>query len=384
MARTKKIAKAKEPIRIRFKLLANGNKSIYFDIYKDGKRSYEFLKLYLVPEVNEAAKAQNANTLNAANAIKAQRIIELANSAAGLSNSAFRSKMLLTDWMRLYCSRKAKTGRSKSFSKQVDKSLNYLIAYKGDRITMRDVDKDFCKGFVSYLKEVKRSNGKSLSPSSVHCYYKAFNCALNVAVKEDIIPFNPFNKIGSDEKAQMPESTREYLTVEEVKALIKSECSHDAIKMAFLFGCFCGLRHSDIVALRWDNIETNGNEQFLRIVIKKTNKPLTMPLSSEALKWMPERGESKGTDKVFTLPKSEDYHNKILKRWAKDAGINKVVTFHVSRHTFATMELTAGADLYTTSKLLGHTNVKTTQIYAKIVDKKKAEAVNLVSSLFDE
>ena len=72
-----------------------------------------------------------------------------------------------------------------------------------------------------------------------------------------------------------------------------------------------------------------------------------------------------------------------MKAWAALAGIKKNVTFHVARHTFGTMELTAGADLYTTSKLLGHTNVKTTQIYAKIVDKKKTEAVNLVSNLFD-
>lgn len=73
MAKKKKAVKAKEPIRLRFKELANGNKSLYLDTYRDGKRSYEFLKLYLIPETNEEAKMRNANTLQAANSIKAQK-----------------------------------------------------------------------------------------------------------------------------------------------------------------------------------------------------------------------------------------------------------------------------------------------------------------------
>ena len=115
--------------------------------------------------------------------------------------------------------------------------------------------------------------------------------------------------------------------------------------------------------------------------MKKTQKTLYLPLSNEALKWMPERGEAKDTDKVFHLP-NQTYINMVLKVWAANSGIAKTVTFHTARHTFATMMLTLGADIYTTSKLLGHTQVKTTQIYAKIVDKKKDEAVNLTDGIF--
>lgn len=94
--------KAKEPIRIRFKQLANGNQSIYLDTYRDGKRTYEFLKLYLVPETNEATRQQNQNTLQAATAIKSQRLIDMTNDEAGISKASQRSKMLLIDWMREY------------------------------------------------------------------------------------------------------------------------------------------------------------------------------------------------------------------------------------------------------------------------------------------
>ena len=84
---------------------------------------------------------------------------------------------------------------------------------------------------------------------------------------------------------------------------------------------------------------------------------------------------------IFELPHSTTL-GRVIDRWAKEAGITKHVTFHCARHTFATLELTMGADLYTVSKLLGHTSVSTTQIYAKIVDQKKKEAVNLLNDLF--
>ena len=111
MAKKKKAVKAKEPIRLRFKELANGNKSLYLDIYRDGKRQYEFLKLYLIPETDETAKVRNLNTLQAANAIKAQKVIELTNDEAGVVKTTTRSKMLLIDWMRYYSDHKLKTGQ---------------------------------------------------------------------------------------------------------------------------------------------------------------------------------------------------------------------------------------------------------------------------------
>ena len=85
----------KEPVRVRYKTLSDGSQSVYLDIYRDGKRQYEFLKLYLIPETNAAAKAQNKATLAAVNTIKSQRIIELTNGVAGLKNTSLRSKMLL-------------------------------------------------------------------------------------------------------------------------------------------------------------------------------------------------------------------------------------------------------------------------------------------------
>ena len=383
MARRKKVEKAKEPIRLRFKKLANGSKSIYLDQYKDGKRSYEFLKLYLIPEVDDTARMQNENTLQAANAIKAQRVIDLTNDGAGISKASQRSKMPLIDWMRTYSKIKLQSGQSAAFSVQIDKAIKHLIKYKGEKVTLKDVDKEYCLGFIDYLNNCKNHSGELMAKVTTAGYFRCLNCALNRAVKEEFIPYNPITKIGSDQRIKIPESTREYLTVDEVKTLIAAPCVNDNVKRAYLFSCFCGLRYSDVQALTWGDVLTEGDLMRVRIVMVKTQKTLYLPLSKEAQKWMPERGDKTDSEKVFALPSSA-YLNIVLRTWAQNSGLTKHVTFHTARHTFATLELTADADIYTVSKLLGHTQLRTTQIYAKIVDKKKEDAVNRLSSLFDE
>lgn len=117
--------------------------------------------------------------------------------------------------------------------------------------------------------------------------------------------------------------------------------------------------------------------------MKKTGEVVNVPLNVNALKWMPERGDAKLNDLVFDLPASSTI-NSDLKQWMKDANVSKSVCFHVSRHTFATLSLESGADIAVVSDLLGHKNLRTTQIYAKVVDKKKAEAVNKLDQMFND
>lgn len=384
MGRKKKQLKAKEPIRLRSKMLANGSQSLYLDEYdpKTQKHKYEFLKLYIVPEVDEAAKVLNANTLQAANKIKSQRIIELTNEGAGVKQHSARSKMLLVDWLRHYSERKLKTGQSDESSRQIDKMIKHLIAYKGDKVTMAEIDKAFCEGFLEYLKSVTVRNGIQMAEVTQHTYYKRFSMALGWAVKKDVIAENPATKVDRDLKPGVPESKREHLDVEEVKALIATPCKNEATKQTYLFSCFSGLRCSDIVDLKWGDIVTRGGQMWIEKVMIKTRKPLSVPLTNEALMWMPERGNASDSDKVFAVP-TQAHLNKVVKDWAEKAGVTKHLTFHTARHTFATLELTAGADLYTVSKLLGHSNIKITQVYAKIVDKAKVDGVNKLSGLFN-
>ncbi len=381
MGRPKKVVKAKEPIKLRFKELANGNKSIYLDIYRDGKRSYEFLKLYLIPEVDETNRSRNANTLQAANAIKAQRVIELTNSETGVINTSNRSKMRLVDWMREYSRIKLQNGQSESFHKIVDEATRHLILYKGESVLMKNIDKSFCLGFIEYLKQAKKRNGEVITKSTAVAYFGCFNYALNRAIKDGIIQYNPIKSLNDEERIKAPSSKREYLTIDEVKALFPVACSNEVIKQAFLFSCFCGLRISDIMALKWGDVIKDGKQYRVRIVMQKTQEPIMIPLSESAIKWMPTKGLKSNDDFVFPLP-SLQHINKEVKKWVAKCGIHKYVTFHTARHTFATMLLTLGVDIYTVSKLLGHKDITTTQVYAEIVDNKKDEAVNLANDVF--
>ncbi len=382
MARTKRQVKAKEPIKIRFKKLANGNKSIYLDIYTDGRREYEFLKLYLVPEKNEAARVLNQNALQAANAIKSQMIIDLANGKARINKS--RCKILLSDWILMYGD---KLGEKYKYHFKALRTIVDAVCAKTGKKTLSEIDKRYCLAFVDYLRHGYIGRlGKPLSRTTASNYCTFLKSALNMAVREELINNNPYVLLDVKDRIVRGECERVYLTIEEIKKLIAADVPSRTnttcqIKEPFLFACFTGFRYSDVKALTWERINKDGNKFRLIINQKKTKETNSIELSAQAQKWMPKRGCKSNDDLVFSLP-TEPHMNNKLKMWAKAAGIEKNISFHTARHSFATMMLTLGVDLYTVSKLLGHTNISNTQIYAKIVDKKKDEAVNLVNDVF--
>ena len=397
MAKQKQTVKLKEPVRIRFKQLSNGNQSIYLEYYTGdvirkenyvgGKRKYEFLKLYLIPERTREDKAKNEATLALAKAIQSKRIVEVQNDAHGFQNTN-KSRVNLLDYLENIGKQSAEQG-SRNYARTVLNTVRALKLFRGDYIAFRDVDKEFLSEFTDFLRQMPKASkygvlktGGRLSNNSVVSYYGTLRTAINRAYKEGIITVNPTKEFDFASKVRQEPSRREYLTIDELKTLINTECRHEIVKRAFLFSCLCGLRVCDIRKLRWCDLQRSGGRVRIEITMQKTKEPLYLPISDEALKWLPERGEANGSDFIFPLT-HEGTVNDTLQHWAKVAGITKHISFHVSRHTHATMMLTLGADLYTVSKLLGHKNIATTQIYAKIVDKKKEEAIGLIPNLTD-
>lgn len=393
MARPKKQVRAKEPVILRFKELSKGSKSLYLDIYREGVRSYEFLKLYLIPERPgvEADKIANKITHDAANAIKAQRIKEIVTGEAGIKDCPGKS-LLLLDWMQQRQERATKTakdaGRKASNTAEGIKTAaahlrRYIAAkYKGKAVTLAQVDKNFCTGFAAYLMGAGRQWSGTLSPNTSAHYYKTFEAAMNEAYKKSLIPTNPVAFVDVSEKPQGQPAERDYLTAEELKTLAAAKCPNEQVKAAFLFSCFCGLRLSDIEGLTWGNIRREGETWIIEKRMQKTRQIIYLPLSDAALKYLPERGEKTAQSLVFDLPKRITIQSEV-RTWIKRAGIEKRISFHCARHTFATLALTRGADLYSISKLLGHTNIQTTQIYATIIDQRKKEAANLLNGILD-
>lgn len=148
------------------------------------------------------------------------------------------------------------------------------------------------------------------------------------------------------------------------------------LKRAALFSALTGLRHSDIQKLKWEEIQKDGENYRLNFTQQKTKGVEYMPISKQAYVLCGKRREP---DKlVFEDLPDPAWISKPLERWIKSAGINRRITFHSFRHTYATLQLAQGTDIYTVSKMLGRTNVKTTQIYAKVVDEKKEKAAQAI------
>lgn len=386
MGRPKKEIKMKEPVRIREKRLNDGNISLYLDMYHMGVRRKEGLKLYLVPEVNAAAKLQNRNTRKLAEQIKAERILDIQRNGLVDWDVVKKSRITLSAWMEKYTEEDAcLTPSSLRSRRNAQARLKQYLLYIGKpNLALKEVDKDFCKGFIAFLKTCTFNGGKkTLSSTTCRIFANRLGAALNMAVREGLIDRNPFKLLDAKEKPQKRSAMREFLTIEELRTLIATPCRYDIVKKAFLFSCFTGLRYSDILALKWSEVHkaADGKTLYIEHPQVKTKKIVTIPLSQEAKKWMPRR--SKESELVFhKLKITSSTVEVVLGEWMQEAGIEKHITYHCSRHTAATTLLTLGADLYTVSKLLGHSSIRMTEVYAKIVDKKKIETVNLVNGMF--
>ncbi len=386
MAKKKKEIKVKEPVRIREKVLGNGTISLYLDMYHKGNRKKEGLKLYIIPETTPAAKLQNKNTRRLAEQVKAQRILDIQKDGLVDWEKLKRSRTTLISWLEDFVTCEEQLSPSGVVSKRNAKVRveEYLTSIGKPDLRLDEVDRKFCRDFVAFLRTCKSHRGNEpLSETTARLLMCRISAAMNKAVVEGLIPSNPFKALEAKEKPKIKNARREFLTVEELKVLINTPCHCDIVKKAFLFSCFTGLRYSDMKSLLWSEVHTAADGKTLYIEHRqvKTKKTVTIPLSEEALRWMPRQKE--GVDQVFhELTVSTKTVEDVLKAWIKDCGIDKHITYHCSRHTAATTLLTLGANLYVVSKLMGHSSIQMTEVYAKIVDQKKVETMNLVNRLF--
>ena len=219
-------------------------------------------------------------------------------------------------------------------------------------------------------------SGFRVSQNSKVSYFNKLRACLNQAFEEHIIDKNPIRGV---EGFKQEEVAREYLTLDEVKKMAATPCNYPILKATFLFSCLTGLRKSDIEKLTWGEVQKFG--KYTRIVFKqkKTGGQEYLDISDQAAAYLGTRRND--VDRVFEGFTYGAWTSLELKRWALAAGISKNLTFHCARHTFAVMMLDLGADIYTVSKLLGHRELSTTQIYAKVLDKNKQAAVNLIPDI---
>jgi len=367
-------AKQETSVTLRQKLLTDKKtKSLYLDFYPaitdpaTGKLTRrKFLNSYIkVRPKTDLERQLNDERLTAANAERTK--IEAAIQRGEYSKP--QSKIYLYDYFQNYI-------ESKDIQASIYKGcLLYLNEFEGvNKIKLVNIDDDFINRFKEYLQTAKnRKNGKTLTKNSAANYFVVFRAILHQAFKDRLLNDDIRAR---HENIKKTETHREYLTLDELRAMDAKECHNVVLKRAFLFSAMTGLRYSDVESLRWNEIRFESGQTYIYKRIKKSQKEERMPINEDAVKFMGERGNNE--TKVFEGLEYSYHMNNELRLWAAISGIERHITFHSARHTFATLQITLGTDIYTVSKLLGHGELSVTQIYSKVIDQKKIEAVNRI------
>lgn len=247
--------------------------------------------------------------------------------------------------------------------------------YRG-QLKFKDLTEAWCEDFKTYLLTTKsnKSSKAKLSQNSALSYFNKIKAALKQAYKDGYLQSDLNAKVSPIKQA---DTERNFLIIEELTALAKTECTIPILKKAALFSALTGLRFSDLKKLTWKEIEfSEGYGYVIRFKQKKTKGNETLPISKQAYGLLGDRMELQ--DHVFEGLVYSAWLNSHLHRWVTKTGITKDIQFHSFRHTYACLQLSHGTDIYTVSKLMGHKNLSTTQVYAKIIDKMKREAADRI------
>ncbi len=384
-------------VSLRVKKIANAKESLYLDFYppitnpSTGKPTRrEFLGLYLNSDtitdekgkvkkikLNLIDKLHNKETKELAENIKAKRMLEVQRGDYGFLSNDVQQQNFID-----FC--KGIAAKHSSRNQEVWRcAIHYIEQFGGKSLRFADLNVKFCNDFSDYLLNAKRMRSRKLtiSQNSARAYQNKFKAALNKAFDEGILKTKLTTQF---ERIKEAEFSREFLSIEELNRLANTECTLPLLKTAALFSALTGLRFSDIQKMVWSEVQetTETINQvktkifYIRFIQQKTKGVEMLPISEQAFTILGQRG--KPDENVFEGLEYSAFVNFHLKRWIINANIGKDITFHCFRHTYATLQLSAGTDIYTVSKMLGHRDLKTTQIYAKIIDQTKREAANKI------
>lgn len=377
-------------VTLRDKPISKGRKSLYLDFYppiphpKTGKLTRrEFLGFYTIDKARTGTdKKHNSETLKIAESIR-QKKENLLNKPEIYSEYE-KQQLKIREQGEInfveYFRKLANKRKASNYDNWIS-ALHYLEAFTDGNLKFAALNEIFLEDFKDYLltTKSKRSDKVTLSQNSAVSYFNKIKATLKQAYKDGILQADLNAKVSP---IKPEETRREYLTIEELNILVRMPFNNELLKRAVLFSALTGLRFSDIKKMVWSEMEyIKGQGYFINFKQKKTKGVEVYPISEQAYSFTKGKDNPKEMQQdknVFENLSYSAYHNKQLVKWILEAGITKKITFHNFRHTFATLQLFNGTDIYTVSKMLGHKDLKTTQIYAKIVDESKRDASNKI------
>ena len=376
------------------KILSDGRESLFLDFYfgyqmvyneklnkevarKDRKR--EFLSLYLwqAPRT-PLERQQNKETLELAKKIRFEKGQQLLESVEGYRLKKDRDINFL-DYFQSYIDSYTKKdirmldvalSRFKDFLKETQEYNKFMKRIKPEQIT-----RDMVEAYTEYLQT--RSVGEGAKS-----IYARFKKVIKYAVEHDVIAKNPCTGIVI--KVDDQQLKKDVLSMDEIQKLIDTHYEHENpnIRRAFIFCLYCGLRFCDVRDLTFKNVDYSN--KLLKFEQNKTkghsaSSGVVIPLNDGILKLIGDPADNRD-ELIFPLP-SYEACLKAVGRWVKRAGIEKHISWHCARHSFAVNILNNGANIKTVASLLGHSGLKHTEKYTRAVDSLKKAAIDSLPEL---
>lgn len=373
-------------VTLRQKDLKNGKISLYLDFYppiidpkNDKYTRRDFLKIYLFKNPKDQVQ-KNSNIENRRTAelimTRRQNEINKENVYNQFEKEQLQIQAVGIESFLTYFKKIAKKKEGNNYLIWNCAIKHFEAFLTAQNLMFKDVTVALMDDFGDYLLKAKslRDNGNILSKNTALAYHNKVKATLKKAYGE--------GKLRTDINAGVTalkeqESQRNFLTLEEAKKLFATPCSNEIVYQISMIAVLTGLRYSDIAKLLWSEVQHIENDgYYIRFKHKKTERVQTMPISDTAFEVLGQR--RKENEKVFVGLKKWDV-DRVLPVWIAKAGITKHITFHCFRHTYATLQISSGTDIFTISKMLGHKTVKTTQIYTKIIDSKKRETTHKIN-----
>ncbi len=342
-----------------------GIKSYYLDIHANGKRYKEYLGITIKPAKSQEDREYNKSQKELAISIRAKKELELQANDYQITPS-FKKNI---DFIEYFA--KFKDEYKHSDKRIVRYSYEWFVKYNNSiglkSIKPKQVTEQICKDYYSYMQ-------KHLNGETPYNYFTKFKQVIKKAIKDDIIVKNPTDGIRTTRDEGLK---KEILSFDEITQLAKTKSPNQEVKRAFLFSLFTGLRWCDVKELTYKNFDLKNNTfKYTQSKTKHSSKNSTNIIElSPMLKRLV--GESKkSTEKVFNLP-SHTGALKTLRVWVKNAEIDKRITWHCARHSFAVNQLSElKTDIKTVAALMGHSGLKYVERYTRAIDEKKALAIN--------
>lgn len=357
-------------VKLRENVKSSGVKSLFLDISTDGKRYKEYLGLHLEPAKDATTRAKNKETRQLAEAIRANKELELQTRDYNYTPRFKKNVDFVAYYSKFVDDYTHRDKRIVKYSFEWFKTL--LTEEKIKTIRPNELTPALCKKYLEIMQA-------KLHGETPYNYFTKFKRVVRQAQKDKLIIDNPTEgiRVVRDESLK-----KNVLNFNEIQKLADSYCGNPDVKRAFLFCLNTGMRWCDIVMLQYKNIDfANKRLTYTQEKTKYSSKnsAVLIDLNTTSLRLLGNKKEP--NEFVFTLP-SFTGCLKSLKQWVKKAGIDKKITWHCSRHSFAVNLLgECKVDIKTVSSLLGHSGLKNTEKYTRAVDELKNRAVNSLPAI---